>query len=86
MAAKTGAQRQAALRSKGRQVAVVLRNPEAIAALDALAAECGGVTAAITRALVDAGATTRGSLGAADSALGAILDPLNKAEAENKAR
>lgn len=54
--AKTGAQRQAALRSKGRQVSVVLRDPEAIAALNALAAECGGVTAAITHALVAAGA------------------------------
>lgn len=60
-AAKTGAQRQAALRSKGRQVSVVLRNPEAIVALDALAAECGGVTAAITRALVAAGSTGRGT-------------------------
>lgn len=61
-AAKTGAQRQAALRSKGRQVSVVLRTPEAIAALDALAAECGGVTAAITHALVAAGAHRPGGV------------------------
>jgi hypothetical protein len=44
---KTGSQRQAALRDKGRQIAVVLRNPVAIAALDKLTAEHGGVTAAV---------------------------------------
>lgn len=50
-AAKTGAQRQAALRAQGRQVAVVLRDPKAIKALDKLVAQHGGVTAAITHAL-----------------------------------
>lgn len=48
---KTGAERQASLRAKGRQVAVVLRDPKAIQALDKLAAQHGGVTAAITFAL-----------------------------------
>lgn len=48
---KTGAQRQAALRAQGRQIAVVLRDPKAIKALDKLAAKRGGVTAAITHAL-----------------------------------
>lgn len=48
---KTGAQRQAALRAQGRQVAVVLRDPKAIAALDRLAAKHGGVTAAVSYAL-----------------------------------
>jgi len=51
MAAKTGAQRQTALRNKGRQVAVVLREQSAIKALDALTVEHGGVTAAVTFAL-----------------------------------
>lgn len=50
-APKTGAQRQAALRAKGRQIAVVLRDPDAIAALDRLTAKHGGVTAAVTHAL-----------------------------------
>lgn len=48
---KTGAERQAALRAKGRQIAVVLRDPGAIAALDRLAAKHGGVTAAVSYAL-----------------------------------
>lgn len=48
---KTGAERQAAHRAKGRQVAVVLRDPKAIKALDKLAAKHGGVTAAVTYAL-----------------------------------
>jgi len=48
---KTGAQRQAELRSRGRQIAVVLRDQRAIEALDRLAAEHGGVTAAVTFAL-----------------------------------
>lgn len=48
---KTGAQRQAALRDKGRQIAVVLRDPKAIRALDRLTAKHGGVTAAVTFAL-----------------------------------
>jgi len=50
-APKTGAERQAAHRAKGRQVAVVLRDPKAIKALDKLAAQHGGVTAAVTFAL-----------------------------------
>jgi hypothetical protein len=49
---KTGAERQAVLRSKGRQLAVVLTEPEAITALDRLAAEHGGVKAAVTFALM----------------------------------
>jgi tryptophan synthase beta subunit len=56
MATKSGAQRQAALRDKGRQIAVVLRDPEAIAALDALAEQHGGVTKAVAHALVHAAA------------------------------
>ena len=48
---KTGAERQAALRDKGRQIAVVLRDPKAIKALDKLVARHGGVTAAVTFAL-----------------------------------
>jgi hypothetical protein len=55
---KTGAQRQAALRDKGRQVAVVLRDPAAIAALDKLTAQHGGVTAAVSCALVHAATTS----------------------------
>lgn len=54
MKPKTGAQRQAASRSKGRQIAVVLRDPAAIAALDRLTEKHGGVTAAVTAALVHA--------------------------------
>jgi len=48
---KTGAQRQASLRAQGRQIAVLLRDPKAIKALDKLAAQHGGVTAAVTYAL-----------------------------------
>jgi len=51
MKPKTGAERQAALRDKGRQIAVVLRDPKAIKALDRLTAKHGGVTAAITEIL-----------------------------------
>ena len=51
-AAKTGAQRQAAHRDTGRQIACVLRDPKAIKALDKLAAKHGGVTAAVTAALI----------------------------------
>lgn len=54
MKPKTGAQRQAASRSKGRQIAVVLRDPVAVAALDKLVARHGGVTAAVTAALIHA--------------------------------
>ena len=56
MTAKTGAERQAALRDKGRQIAVVLRDPKAIKALDRLAKQYGGVTAAIHAALLAASA------------------------------
>ena len=48
---KDGAARTAAYRESGRQIAVVLRDDKAIAALDRLAAKHGGVTAAITHAL-----------------------------------
>lgn len=51
---KTGAQRQAASVARGRQIAVVLRDPAAIAALNKLAEKHGGVTAAVTAALVHA--------------------------------
>jgi hypothetical protein len=51
---KTGAKRQAKLRKKGRQIAVVLRDPDAITALDKLAERHGGVTAAVSAALVHA--------------------------------
>ena len=51
----SGAERQAALREKGRQVAVILRDPEAILALDALVKKHSGVTAAISFALIAAG-------------------------------
>lgn len=44
----TGAIRQARRRAKGRQVSVVLTDPEAIAALDAISAAHGGPTAGIT--------------------------------------
>lgn len=47
----TGAQRQAKLRTSGRQIAVVLRDAAAVAALDRLTEKHGGVTAAVTAAL-----------------------------------
>ena len=46
--------RQETYRAKGRQIAVVLRDPSAIAALDRLKVKHGGITAAIT-ALLKAG-------------------------------
>jgi len=46
--------RQAAYRAQGRQIAVVLRDPAAIAALDALIAKHGGVTAAVHAAILSA--------------------------------
>jgi len=55
---KTGAKRQAEFRAKGRQIAVVIRDPEALKALDRLSAEHGGVTAAVTFALHAAIAST----------------------------
>lgn len=48
----TGAERQAKYAGSGRQIACVIRDPDALAALDALAAKHGGVTAAVTAALV----------------------------------
>ena len=48
---KPSNERQAAYRGKGRQIAVVLRDPEALQALDLLSAKHGGVTAAVTFAL-----------------------------------
>lgn len=48
---KTGAKRQADFRAKGRQIAVVIRDPEALQALARLSDEHGGVTAAVTIAL-----------------------------------
>lgn len=50
-ATKTGAERKAESVARGRQIAVVLRDPVAIKALDKLAAKHGGVTAAVTHAL-----------------------------------
>ncbi len=48
---KPSNERQAAYRGKGRQIAVVIRDPEALQALDLLSAKHGGVTAAVTFAL-----------------------------------
>jgi len=56
---KTGAERQAASVARGRQIAVVLRDPAAIAALDKLVDKHGGVTAAVTAALVHAATAKR---------------------------
>ena len=51
---KSGAERQRSYAAKGRPIAVVLRDPKAVAALDQLAAEHGGVTGAVSHALVHA--------------------------------
>lgn len=51
---KTGAERQQSYVASGRQIAVVLRDPVAIEALDALSNEHGGVTGAVTHALREA--------------------------------
>jgi hypothetical protein len=48
---KTGAQRQAAYTASGRQIACVIRDPDALKALEKLEAKHGGVTAAVTAAL-----------------------------------
>lgn len=48
---KTGAQRQATYAAKGRAIACVIRDPDAIASLAKLEAAHGGVTAAVTAAL-----------------------------------
>lgn len=47
----TGAERQAKYAAAGRQIACVIRDPAALAALDRLAEKHGGVTAAVTVAL-----------------------------------
>lgn len=52
--AKTGAQRQAAHVAKGKQVSVVITDPQAIAALASLSAKHGGSKPAITFALIHA--------------------------------
>ena len=52
--AKPSRERQADHRRKGKQIAVVLRDPEAIAALSVLVKAKGGVTAAVTYALREA--------------------------------
>ena len=57
MKPKTGAERQALHVAKGRQIAVVLRDADAVKALDKLVALHGGVTAAILFALHAATAT-----------------------------
>jgi hypothetical protein len=54
MKPKTGAQRQAAYTASGRQIACVIRDPDAIKALAKLETKHGGVTAAITHALIAA--------------------------------
>jgi hypothetical protein len=48
---KTAAERQTALRARGRQIALVLRDEAAIAELDRLAAEHGSQRAAIEHLL-----------------------------------
>lgn len=54
-------ERAAKYKSTGRQIACVIRDPAALAALDALAQERGGVTAAVTAALVSLGRIDRSS-------------------------
>lgn len=49
---RTGAQRQAKYTQSGRQIACVIRDPVAIDALAKLARKHGGVTAAVSAALV----------------------------------
>lgn len=50
--AKTSAQRQASYAASGKAIACVIRDPEAIKALGILSAQHGGVTAAVTHALL----------------------------------
>lgn len=52
---KTGAQRQAEYASSGRPVAFVLRDDKALRSLARLEKKHGGVTAAMTAALIEAG-------------------------------
>lgn len=48
---KTGAERQAKVRAAGRQIAVVIRDTDALAALSKLEKIHGGVTPAVVHAL-----------------------------------
>jgi hypothetical protein len=50
--AKTSAQRQSAYASSGKAIACVIRDHEAIKALGLLCAQHGGITAAVTHALL----------------------------------
>lgn len=50
-AKKTGAERQASYVASGRAIACVIRDREAIQALERLESQHGGVTAAVTAAL-----------------------------------
>lgn len=52
--AQTGAQREAKRRASGRAIACVIRDPSALTALRKLERKHGGVTAAITAALMSA--------------------------------
>ena len=49
---RTGAERQSKYVQSGRQIACVIRDPDALAALRALERTHGGVTAAVSAALV----------------------------------
>ena len=51
---KSGAERQAEYAARGRAIACVIRDPEAINALAKLEEKHGGVTAALTAALLEA--------------------------------
>jgi hypothetical protein len=55
----TGAERQARYSASGRQIACVIRDERAIAALDRLAEKHGGVTAAILALLTSSQRTHR---------------------------
>lgn len=52
-------ERAAKYKSTGRQIACVIRDPAALAALDRLAEKHGGVTAAVTAALVSSSKSPR---------------------------
>lgn len=49
---RTDAQRAAKYKRSGRQIACVIRDPDALAALEKLERRHGGVTAAVSAALV----------------------------------
>lgn len=55
----TGAERAARYKASGRQIACVIRDPAALDALDRLSKKHGGVTAAVTAALVSSVRTPR---------------------------